>query len=516
MNVLLISLQEGLDVVGLKYLHYYLRENGHRSFLLHLPSFEVGDERALEHIGRFVSEVEPGFIGVGLMSVEYFRARELTQYLKQNFASIPVIWGGVHPTIAPETCLDDADYVCVGEGERTILDFANAIERNEDVRGINNLCYRENGEIRRNPLYPYIEDLDEVPSYDHIATNGFLQVGNGHIVSLTPEVFRRHARYNGVFYSVMSTRGCPFSCTYCCNNFFARLYETKRLRRRSVAHVIAELEKAVRDNPWLEYINFQDDCFLARGEASLAEFCALYKERVGKPFVVRSIPTYITREKTKALKDAGLAWINLGLQSGSDRVVEEVYKRKSKQADFLEAAHIIREFEVAAFYDVILDNPFEYEEDHLETVKTLIKAPKPFYTQFFSLSLYLGTELYERAREECPEQMEDSRRKQILVYNRSVINNLVRLATFLDEKWMNRIVDLYRQDPAGLWLKINLSVANLLSFILFEPLTYFRVIRLSQNGSSLKALKVLPDYFAEGFKRYWGTTSRRSTKQVTG
>lgn len=512
MNILLISVQKDLDVIGLKNLHYCLLENGYNSFLLHLPNFNPNEDNTLEKIKKFISKINPAFIGISLMSVEFYNARNLTKYLKNNFKPIPIIWGGIHPTIAPEKCLDYADYVCIGEGERVILSLSNAINRNESVKNINNICYIKNGQIKRNPLYPLIENLDEIPPYDHIPVNSFIQEKNGRIVPIDKKVFRRYARYRGTVYSVMSSRGCPFSCTYCCNNFISRLYQSKKVRRRSIKNFIFELEKAINDNPEIEYINFQDDCFLACSNEYLMEFCETYKEKIRKPFICRSIPIYITRNKMKYLKEAGLAWISLGLQSGSDRVCKEIYKRKSLKADFIKAARIIKDFNIAAFYDVILDNPFETEENKLETMQTFIETPKPFYAQFFSLNLYLGTELYERAKKECPEKIEDSLKKELVVYHKNTINNMIRLSVFLSEKFMNKIVYLYKQNPRGIRLKVTLFIANLLSSIILEPLTYFRVIKLSQGGSYIRTLKVLPNYFKVGFTRYLNQFKAKSTK----
>lgn len=503
MNNLLISIQKDLDVIGLKFLHYYLLENGHHSSLLYLPNFNSHDSQTLTNISRFVRETAPAFIGISLMSVEYYLARDLTEYLKSNFKSIPIIWGGIHPTISPETCLNYADYVCIGEGERTVFDLAEAIKSGRSLKTVNNLCYIENGQIKKNTLYPLIDNLDEMPFYDHLPVNSFIQEKNGKIAPINKKVFKQHARYRGTTYSILSSRGCPFSCTYCCNNFISNLYQTKKIRRRSTENVIRELEKAVKDNPEIEYINFQDDCFLACNDEYLKEFCKIYKARVDKPFVVRSIPIYITLTKIKYLKEAGLAWISLGLQSGSDRVCQEVYKRKSLKADFLKAARIIKDFNIAAFYDVILDNPFENEEDRLETMQTIIETPKPFYPQIFSLSLYLGTELYQRAKQECPEKIEDSFKKDYLAYHQNTINNLIRLSAFLSEKFMNKIVYLYQCNQKGMKFKIVLLIAKAWSFIILEPLTYFRVIKLSQGGSYIRTLAVIPNYFKEGFMRYF-------------
>jgi len=503
MNILLVSIQKDLDVIGLKYLHYYLLKNGYNSFFFHLPNFNSNDRNVLTEINKFVQKINPKLIGISLMSIEYSNARDLTEYLKNNFKSIPIIWGGIHPTICPKMCLNHADYVCIGEGEKTIIDLAKAVEDNKDLTSINNLCYLEHGQMKKNELYPLIENLDEVPSYDHIPINGFIQEKKGRIIIIDKRVFKKYARYRGTTYSIMSSRGCPFSCTYCCNNFISNLYQTRKIRKRSIKNVISELERAINNNPEIREINFQDDCFLAYSDEYLKEFSRVYKEKIGKSFIIRAIPTFITRDKIKHLKNAGLSWVSLGLQSGSDRVCKEVYKRRSLKRDFLKAAEIIKDFNIAAFYDVILDNPFENEEDGLETIQTLIKTPKPFFPQIFSLSLYLGTELYQRAKKEFPEKIEDSINKDYLVYRKNVINNMVRLSVFLNKGFMNKLIYLYKQDLKGVKFKSALLLGNLLSSIIFEPFTYFRVIKLSQDGSYLKTLKVLPNYFKEGFMRYF-------------
>jgi len=416
---------------------------------------------------------------------------------------IPVVWGGVHPTIAPDTCMEYADYVCIHEGERAIIDIADAVIGNEynKLAHIKNLCYKQDGQIKRNPLYPLIQNLDEIPSYDHIPKNSYIQ-DNDVIVPVNRKTFIRYARYSGTTYSIMSSRGCPFSCTYCCNNVLSGLHDSKKVRHRSTANIISEIKKAINDNPYIEYINFQDDCFLACSGKHLSEFCEQYRKEIGRPFIVRSIPTYINREKVTALKSAGLAWISLGLQSGSDHTCKEIYKRRSLKADFLKAAGIIKDYNIAAFYDVILDNPFESVEDKLETIQTLVETPKPFYTQFFALNFYLGTELYARASKECPERIDDSTQKDYLLYKKDILNAITRLAAFLNEKTMKRIIHLYKKNPKSVGLKIYLFINTLRSSFIVEPLTYFRVIKLSQGDNYMKTLKVLPNYFKEGIMRY--------------
>jgi len=114
-EVLLISLQEDLDVIGLKSLHYQLLKHGFSSHILFMPKFP--GTAISNTIYNFVDKLSPLFIGISLMSVEYERARWLTNNLKLHYPSLPIIWGGIHPTIAPETCMNYADFICIGEGE---------------------------------------------------------------------------------------------------------------------------------------------------------------------------------------------------------------------------------------------------------------------------------------------------------------------------------------------------------------------------------------------------------------
>lgn len=500
-KILLVSPQEDLDVIGLKYLHYSLLHESFDSRLLFLPAFDPANREAARGLMDFAARFDPQLIGVSLMSHEYDLAARVTGLLRERLPEVPTVWGGIHPTINPQSCMDHADFACVGEGEKTMIEMAATVAAGSDLSQVNNLCYQDGGVMKTNVMHELIEDLDGLSAPEHIPAQAYIYVGGG-IAPLDARTAKKHSRYGGKTYSVISSRGCPFSCTYCCNNYLSQLYGKKRVRRRGVESVLSELERAVRDNRQLEYINFQDDCFIACGQEYMEEFCAGYKQRVGLPFIIRSIPTFVKKDRMELLKDAGLGWISLGLQSGSDRVSRDLYQRKSLKGDFIKAAQIIKELKIAAFYDVILDNPFETDEERLETVETLIQTPKPFYPQVFSLSLYHGTELYEKARLECPDQIEDSKSKNYLRYQKTPVNNLMRMAVFVNPAWMHRLITMYLHNPHGHLTHMAMSFTAILCAVILEPITYFRLIKLSQGGSLVKTLAVLPSYFRKGLERY--------------
>lgn len=502
MSVLLLTLQNDMDPIGLRYIHNYLLKHSIHSNILYLPGFqEDSDDHEIHEIRMFVEWISPQLLGLSIMSNEYFKAVHLTKHLKRFFPDIPILWGGIHPTIAPEMCLKYADFVCIGEGESTVLDMIYAVQENKSLKTISNLSFLENGEMKKNPLYPLLHDPDGIPPDSNIPENSFVQ-HNGRILTLEKRIFNKYARFSGTITSVMSSRGCPFSCTYCCNSTFGELYGTNKVRRRSISNVIQELETAKRRFPDIRCFNFLDDCFLACNEKYLYDFFEVYKERVNVPFIVRCIPTYLTDGKMKILKEYGLAWLNLGLQSGSDRTNKEIYKRKSLNKHFLKAAGLVKKYNVAAFYDVILDNPFETDDDRLNTVMTLIETPKPFYPSFFSLTFYMGTQIYDRAIRELPGYTEEFLTKDYQAYKNTMLNNMARLATFLNAGLMKRIVAMYESNPEALWFKLVIFIARIVSLCVLEPLTYLRVLKLAQGGNYIRLAMVFPHYIRDGFRLF--------------
>ena len=500
-KILLITVQKDLNTIGLKYIHYSLLQKGHQSYLLHLPYLDFTKDHVLGSLRDFVTQIDPIFIGLSLMSIEFRDSCRISQYLKEYFPSIPIVWGGIHPTIEPESCFPFADYICIGEGERTILDLANALICGQHIEKVLNICYRENGQLIRNALYPQIENLDDLPLLDHIPQNSYLQMSNGDIIAIDKDVYRKEARYQGQMYELMSSRGCAFSCTYCCNNFLSKLYTSKKIRRRSIEHILSELRHAVTEYPEITSIHFQDDSFLAVNEDYLVDFCLAYKTHINRPFIIHTIPTYVKRNKLRILKEAGLQWLSMGLQSGSDNICRNIYKRYSFRQDFLNAAELVNEFHIAAKYDVILDNPFESKEEQLETVETLMLTPKPYLLEFFSLTFYPGTELYEKAMKECPKRVEDSRKKDFLDYKQNTLNRLTILAIYLPRRVMKALLKLYKANDQSLMFRMFLIFSSFICFI-YKPIMLFKVLIISSGHSFKKTLSYIVMYSKLGFLKY--------------
>ncbi len=502
-NILLIPVQDNLSHLGVKYLHYSLLEKGFNSKVLFLPHLSMDDTVQLKYLQDFIAQMDPFYIGLSLTSLDYYRTKDIAEFLKKTFPEIPLICGGVHPTVDPESCMSFADYVMIGEGEKAILYFSNALINGTEISEVPNLCYHENGQVKRNPLCAVIEDLDSLPLFDHIPKHSYMQRKDGKICVIDANIYRKEGRFQGRIYEMLSSRGCAFSCTYCTNNFFNKIYPSnKKVRRRSVKNIIGELEQMKKMNPEIKQVVFHDSSFLICSREYVREFCETYKKKIDIPFIVSTMPHTIDRERLILLKDAGVSWITMGLQSGSDDVNKQIYKRHVYKKDFLKAARLIRELNLPVKSDVIMDNPFEQENESIETIETLIETPKPLIIEFFSLTLLPGTELYNRAKTECPEEIDDCRGKNYTKVRENYLNKLTVLAVYLPKSIMIKLLQLYKANSKGsAKFKLAFYLSKFISKIYYRPKNLLHWFKLMCGNSYAETIRTMPlyvkDYFSD-------------------
>ena len=164
-----------------------------------------------------------------------------------------------------------------------------------------------------------------------------------------PSIYIKYARYQGTFLSILSSRGCPFSCNYCCNSMLQSLYGNKKVRKRKPENVIDEILCETNKFKDVLYVNFQDDCFMMYPLDWLETFARLYIGKIGIPFVVRSTPRHLNRKKVAILKETGMRWVFMGLQSGSDEINKNIFGRKVTSKEFLKAAKVLNDFHISCW-----------------------------------------------------------------------------------------------------------------------------------------------------------------------
>src|SRR3989344_436306 len=368
------------------------------------------------------------FMGINAFASTAERAERIINYLKKHF-NIPIIYGGVHPTISPDDCIKHNNVICVGEAEETILDFAKAIETNKPIEKIKNLWIKKDNKIIKNPIRNLIDNLDKLPFLDFDIGNHFI-LDKGRI-----RKFQEYDLGGCIFF--LTGRGCPYACDYCSNSLFNKLYEGKRkqiLRWHSPEYIIKGILYLKNKFSSLKYFDIRDDTFSFRNIEDIKKFCFLYKEKVKMRFKCLGDPKTITEEKIKLLVDAGCSDIIIGIQ-GSERTNKEIYHRIQTDEQVLRAAKIINKFKaLAVMYDVITCNPYDKPEDIISLIRLLQKLPKPYYLSVNNLVFFPGSQLYNKAKQDgLIKSKEDAayqlnywdRAKHIKLKNKNIYLNLI-------------------------------------------------------------------------------------------
>lgn len=351
-------------------------------------------------LGKVVELVkDDDLIGISLMTNFFDNVVQITKYLKRDL-SIPIVWGGIHATIRPEECLNYADMVCIGEAEETLVELVKKIEKGHDHRDVQGVWLKDKGNTVRNKLRPLIQDLDSIPFQDYDYGTHYI-IEDAHIYKMSEDLVTKYTLGD---YLTFPTRGCPFGCSYCNNNILNKMYpDQQTIRRRSIDNVIKELQQAKINLPFMRRMYFNDDAFFLYSVGEIEKFCQEYKKNIKLDLVVAgATPVTLMREKLSPLVDAGLQFMRMGIQTGSERT-KKLYRRNYSNQQVIEAAKTINGFTdkmTYPQYDIIVDNPWETDEDITETLKLLTRITPPYRLSILSLAFYPQTELYDKAKNE--------------------------------------------------------------------------------------------------------------------
>jgi len=443
MKITFLSLIEDVSIPGLRFLSAYIKQRGHQSEIVILPRFySEGLPDSISFLYPYSDSVlkqiaekcaQSDLIAISLMSCHFDNAIFITRYLRKRL-SCPIIWGGIHPTIRPFECLNYADMVCVGEAELNLSMLMERMANGESWKSISIPGILKKGEKSRQFLLgPILEDLKELPLPDYDLEHQFILYEGNKIIKLDKNIL---AYCLNCSYRTTFSRGCPYACTYCCNNALNKIYKRKLpVRHRPIEDIIKELEMAKNIIPGLREVDITDDAFLAQSQERIEKFSEEYKKRISLPFKFLSTPITFTLPKIRALVGAGMCATAVGVQSGSLRT-RALYKRYDTLEQVLAVGDVVGKVSketkkhISVRYDFILDNPWENEEDIKDSIRFVLKLKRPFSLMLFSLTFYPETELYEKARREgiIQDDLNQVYRKSQLAPKHSYFNALLALA----------------------------------------------------------------------------------------
>lgn len=389
-----------VKALGVRYLEGALERAGYRVKLIFFKGFnsqnpQVATEKEISLCVERIRAENPLFVGLSVMSSMYLESVEKL-VVALRALNMPLVFGGAFASMFPERFLDAPDsFVIRADGEIPMTKLALALESGSDYTSIPSLCYRDgDGKAVVNEIGDILEDIDGY-GLPVIHSKEACYIERDTLIEGDPQL-------SSPSYEVIASRGCPFTCSYCCCVNLHRLFpkETKYVRTRSVESVIAELIEAKKQMKNLVFVHFYDEIF-PNTPGWIDRFIVEYKKHIHLPFTIWSHPKMVREDELKKLVSVGLTEVIMGIQSGSPYIRKEIFHRFETQEDIIEATRIIRRSGVFwSSYDFMLQHPFEKIEHLKETYALVRELAMPFELQLHGLNFLPGTDIVEMAIEQ--------------------------------------------------------------------------------------------------------------------
>jgi len=380
---------------GLASLSACLKREGHETRLVNLNE-NLPPVPTQAEILALVRDWKPGLIAFSCLTQQYRPGLELARWLRdeaqrEHVELPPIVVGGIHPTMVPLDVMGDGawDHVGVGECEDALTALVARLDRGERPDDVQNFVSWKGGrrplaaserahgsdDWVHNPVgeFPDLTTLPE-PDYELFDTQRITDQKQG-------------------WFGLMTSRGCPYRCTYCLNHKIVDRYKQELgrnvkdigfFRFRPADKMIAEIQNVLARYRSIGTFILDDDLFTQNVPHAL-EFCARYVESgIGVPFVVNSHVKQLDERVAEALSKAGCRILKLGIESGSPRVRKEVLKRHMTQKDILLTVESAERWRLHTSGFLMVGLPTETREERLETVDVLAQsAIGRFRTSFF-------------------------------------------------------------------------------------------------------------------------------------
>jgi radical SAM superfamily enzyme YgiQ (UPF0313 family) len=389
----IVFVYRGAENLGIEYISSLLKSRGHQVHLFFDPAIFSGDlinnklfSRVFDIDTKIISGIinlKPDIVAFSAYTGNYRWCLNIAQSIKQ-LSDISIVFGGVHTTAVPEKVIsnDFIDFAVIGEGEYAMLDLVKHLEKGngrKDFLDTPNICFTHKGDFHINTPRPYIKDLDSLPFPDK-------------------SLFYDKVPLLEEKYLITTSRGCPYSCTYCSNDMYHEIYcnEKKHVRRRSPDNVIEEL-LYIKKRGRTKLVSFCDDVFTF-SKSWLEDFVEKYKSKINIPFFCSVHPLTITRDIASLLKEGGCFLTTMGIQSGSERIRREVFKRRGSNDRILESISYIKDAGIKLSVDNIFGAPSENEDDLREGLD-LYKKAKTDRILTFWLTYYPKTSIIDYAKD---------------------------------------------------------------------------------------------------------------------
>jgi anaerobic magnesium-protoporphyrin IX monomethyl ester cyclase len=357
--------------LGLGYLAAVLENNGYSVDVIDCQVLKL-TQKQLE---SKLSQLQPDIVGVTSATLTYEPALEIAKITKEVCPNCLTVLGGPHVTVMDEQALKEqpaADIVVRGEGEQTILELAN-LKSKDDLKNLSEVAgvtLRKNGQIIRTTDRPFIQNIDDIPwpAYRHFQLSDYKISGK-------------------IYLPVITSRGCPFQCTFCLVNRMCG----RHFRARSPKNVVDELEW-LKDTYEADAFSFYDDTFTVDKKRAKDICHEMKKRNVDLPWDCRTRVDQVTKELLAEMRNANCELIHFGIESGSQKMLDTMKKGTTVEQNE-KAIKWAKEVGLSSAISVVIGYPGETPELLMQTIK-FIRKTRPDYVYMCVAIPYPGTELY--------------------------------------------------------------------------------------------------------------------------
>lgn len=362
--------------LGLCYLASLARQNGHDVKLI---DAEI-ERMDMSQIVKEAVSFSPDVIGMTATTPVFHIAKELAGELKK-ITNAPILIGGRHVSYYKEKILDENfDFVFIGEGEKSFIQFLDCLERKKDLASVKGIAFKIAGKDLFTGDPEQFTNLDELPfpARDLLPMDKYV----------TNTVYHGRLNYTTIFMS----RGCPFQCVYCA----APKLSGTSVRWFSLSHVMKEIEDVMHNSNVRHFYFFDDTLTLDR--KYILDFCKeIDRRKLRFTWEGCTRTNLIDEDLIAAMAGAGLIRISFGLES-ADPEVRKIIKKEIPLETVEKAHKITARYNVETIDSSMLGLPGETQEKVWKTVNFIRNARSIQHSTFSIAMPYPGTEFYDMAK----------------------------------------------------------------------------------------------------------------------
>jgi anaerobic magnesium-protoporphyrin IX monomethyl ester cyclase len=377
-KVLLINPPIGIEGIilhpplGIGYIERVLTKHNYEVKIIDMPILNMIPEDIVLELGDF----NPSIIGIGVMTKTFAQAINVAKVCKQTMPNIKIVFGGAHPTFRAKETLErhiEVDYVLKYEAEYSFLQLLQELEKKEsNFKIVEGLAFRQGDLIIENAPPKLIMNLDELDFPDR---------------RLFP--YEKYLEKDDET-TLITMRGCPFSCKFCSSTLMGR-----KIRKRSIENLLPEIRHIL--DLGFKSIFFSDDTFTF-DKHRVIELCeTLMASNLNFRWTCNMRLSDSNEEMLQVMKKAGCYRVFVGIESGSDQILDTIHKKVTTSQIKL-AVEQIKKSGIQVHASFALGMPGETEESIKQSIE-FAKTLDPEMISFNILTPYPGTSLAD-----CPEK----------------------------------------------------------------------------------------------------------------